>query len=100
MKKTLLSAITLLTFLTFYGQENQLKSERLTASFEKHWSVLLVANQINRQEVTEVKAYKYQNTIDPYAKLFFDTSVKRKKAKNLPLRPPYATAFILTYKPK
>lgn len=100
MKKILLSAISLITFLTFYGQENQLKNQRLTASFEKPWNTPLVTTRYNIHEVIEVKANKYQNPIEPYAKLFFDTTIKRKKAKHLPLRPPYASAFILNYKPK
>ena len=100
MKRILLSAIALMTFLTFYSQENQLNNQRLTASFEKQWSAPLVAAQYNNLELTEAKANKYQNPIDSYAEVFLDTSVKRKKLKNVPLRPPFATAFILTYRPR
>ncbi|MCE2611707.1 hypothetical protein LVD13_01905 [Flavobacteriaceae bacterium D16] len=100
MKNILVSVITLMTFWSLYGQEIQPKNERLTASFEKKWSAPLVATRFNIQEVTEVRPNTYQNPIDSYAKVFLDTSVKRKKGKNLPLRPPYATAFIFAYKPK
>lgn len=98
MKRILLSSVAILALAAAYGQENELKKERLTAQFEKQWSTPDFFASSNLLDVTEIKANKYKNHIASYAPMFFDTSVKRKKPRKVLLRSYSAMAFIATHK--
>ena len=98
MKRILLSSFAILVLAVVYGQENELKKERLTAQFEKQWSTPIVFNKTKFLEATEIKANRYENHIASYALKFFDTSVKRKKPRKVLLRPYQVHAFISAHK--
>ena len=76
MKRVLLSGLALLTFSAFYGQQTELKEERLTVKFEKKWSTAATFSPSEVFEVTEGLAYNYEDQIASYAPVFLDISLK------------------------
>ena len=100
MKRVLLSGVAFLAFSVLYGQQTELKEERLTAPFEKKWSPGIVSSPSKVLEVPEGMANDYKDQLASYAPVFLEISLKGQESRKAFPRPFEMHVFILRYKDK
>ena len=98
MKRVLLFVAALLTFCSFYGQQDELKYERLTVSFEKQWSTAMAFSTSDILVNTLDNQDRHQEHIASYAPVFLEISLDDQTLQKDLLRRVDMDVFILRFK--